>query len=60
MMETLEEALRGKGYKFLDRDSKADLVYADKVVSRYGDRVVFALDAEHTEWGTQRYIRVRL
>ncbi len=60
MMDALEQELRSKGYKFLDRDSKADLGYADKVVEHYGDRVVFALDEERTEWGVQRYIRVRL
>lgn len=60
MMDVLEAELRGKAYKFLDRDSKADLGYANKVVARYADRVVFAKDAEHTEWGTQRYIRVSL
>lgn len=60
MLTKLEEALRAKGYHFLDRDSKADLGYADKVVARYGARVVFALPPERTMWGRQRYIRVRL
>src|SRR3989339_624600 len=57
MMEALETALRAKGYVFLDRDTKADLGYADKVVAQYGERIVFANPPENTEWGSQRYIR---
>jgi GNAT superfamily N-acetyltransferase len=60
MMEPLEEELRKKGYQFLDRDSKADTGYADKVIRHYGDRVVFARLVEDTMWGKQQYIRVRL
>jgi ribosomal protein S18 acetylase RimI-like enzyme len=60
MMDLLEETLRFKGYEFLDRDTKADLGYADKVVARYGNRVVFANPSEDTMWGHQRYIRIRL
>ncbi len=60
MMEKLEEGLRAMGYQFLDRDTKSDLGYADKVIARYGDRVVFAKEPENTMWGHQRYIRIRL
>lgn len=60
MMERLEKALRTLGYQYLDRDSKSDRGYADKVVSHYGDRVVFAHPPEFTMWGQQRYIRVSL
>lgn len=59
-MEMLEEALREKGYKFLDTDAKSDTGFADKMVSKYGEKVVFAQPSVHTMWGQQRYIRIRL
>lgn len=60
LMNKLEEALREKGFTILDTDAKADNGYAAKVVKFYADRVVFAREAEPTEWGMQQYIRVRL
>lgn len=60
MMEKLEEILSKKGYLFLDRDSRSNLGYADKVIAHYGGRVVFAYPPEETMWGNQQYIRVRL
>ncbi len=60
MADKLEAELKAKGYKFLDRDSKADLGYDQKVIAHYGERVVFAKEVEDTMWGTQRYIRILL
>jgi ribosomal protein S18 acetylase RimI-like enzyme len=60
MMAMMEQSLKKMGYEFLDGDYKNDVGYADKVVTRYGDRVVFANPAVRTLWGMQRYIRIRL
>lgn len=60
MMDLLEGALREKGYKFLDTDAKSDLGFADKMVSKYGERIVFAQPPARTMWGHQRYIRIKL
>ena len=60
LMDLLESALKAKGYKILDTDAKSDLGFADKVVSKYGERVVFAQLPVRTMWGHQRYIRIKL
>ena len=60
MMILLEDVLRKKGFEFLDRDTRSDNGYAEKVVGHYGDRIVFVQDPIRTEWGEQQYIRVKL
>ena len=60
MMDLLVSALKEKGYKILDTDAKSDLGFADKFVSKYGDKVVFAQLPVRTMWGHQRYIRIML
>lgn len=60
MMEILEEALREKGFRFLDLDARSETGFAAKVVSHYSDRVLFAKEPVSTMWGQQRYIRIHL
>ena len=60
MMNLLEGVLLEKGYKILDTDAKSDTGFADKMVSRYAERVVFAEPPKATMWGHQRYIRIKL
>lgn len=60
LMDKLEDALRGKGYTYLDRDSAVENGYAAKVERHYGDRVVTQAKAQESEYGSQRYFRIAL
>ncbi len=59
LMDCLEEALRAKGYKFIERDSVIAHAYAENIKRKYGDRIM--LEIPHpSKWGDQVFFRISL
>jgi len=59
LMDYLEEELRAKGYKFMERDSMVAHAYAENIKRKYGDRVI--LEIPHSsKWGNQVFFRISL
>jgi ribosomal protein S18 acetylase RimI-like enzyme len=44
LMDALEGELRTKGYEYMTRDTSNATGYADRLLARYGDRVISARD----------------
>lgn len=59
MMDRLEEELRKRNYKFIERNSLLEKNYADNVVKHYKDRIVKSEPIDSI-WGKQIFFRIRL
>ncbi len=55
----LEEELKGKGFKFIERDAAIANGYADSIQRHYGRRIVESHDHK-SKYGPQRFFRIRL
>jgi hypothetical protein len=59
LMDCLEEALRAKRYKFIERDSMTANSYAENIKRKYRDRIM--LEIPHSsKWGDQVFFRIAL
>lgn len=59
LVDCLEEALKAKGYKFIERDSVVAHAYAENIKRKYGDRII--LEIPHSsKWGDQIFFRISL
>lgn len=59
MMEKLEEELRARGFKYMERNARIANNFATNIAKNYGDRIIksFPLDSQ---WGPQVFFRIRL
>ncbi len=59
MMSTLEEELRNRGFKYLERNALIANNFAENIDKHYNDRIIkkFPLDSR---WGPQIFFRIRL
>lgn len=61
MMRTLEEGLRARGFKFIERDVSLKDGYADNVIKNNQGRIIFLGEVEDTEeYGPERFIRMSI
>ncbi|GAC1514882.1 MAG: hypothetical protein NVS2B16_22300 [Chloroflexota bacterium] len=60
MMAVLEEELRRRGYRYLERDAAVSNGYADKIARAYGDRIVAQSEPHSSDYGMQVFFRIRL
>lgn len=60
MMEKLEDEMKKRGFKFVERDSRVANKYADNVRKAYKDRIVDEKGPSKSEWGDQIFFRIRL
>ncbi len=59
MMSTLEEELKDRGFKYLERNAMVANNYAENISKHYKDRIIksFPLDSR---WGPQMFFRIKL
>lgn len=55
----LIEELASRGFEFVERDAAMANGYADNIIKSNQDRIVFAGEPEESEYGPQRFIRMR-
>jgi ribosomal protein S18 acetylase RimI-like enzyme len=60
MMALLEEDLRKRNIKFLDRMARIENNYAANIEKAYGDRILKKEGPTDSKWGPQMYFRIRL
>lgn len=60
MMNVLEEDLRRRGYRFVERHAAVENGYAGAILRAYGDRVIAKDGPANSEWGPQTFFRIRL
>lgn len=60
LMRTLEDELRRRGYRFLERDAVIAHGYAAKIERAYRDRIVERGEPHPSPWGPQVHFRIRL
>lgn len=60
LMGCLEEELRRRGYRYLERDAAVANGYAETISRAYWDRIVVKSDPHQSEWGLQVFFRIRL
>ena len=60
LMDALEQELRNRGYRFMERDAAIAHGYADKVARHYKERIVLMDGPHDSEWGPQVFFRIRL
>lgn len=59
LSQALENELIAQGYSYFSRDA-ADNGFADKINRHYGERVIKFGPSKDSEFGPQRYIKIRL
>lgn len=59
MMKCLEDELRARGFKYIERNSLKANGFAESIARHYKDRIIksFSLDSK---WGPQMFFRIRL
>lgn len=60
LLNALEEELRKRGYKFVERDAAISNGYAESLLKANKDRVIEWYDRVDPVYGPQRYFRMRL
>lgn len=60
LMRVLENELRVRGYRFIERDAAVGNGYAAAIERAYGDRIVGQGEPHDSEYGPQTFFRIRL
>ena|SRR3989344_1247102 len=59
IMNKLEEELKNKGFKYLERNAMIANNFAENVSKHYKDRIIKSLPLE-SKWGSQVFFRIKL
>lgn len=60
LMAVMEEELKRKQFKYLERNAKFDNGYSAKIRKAYGDRIVYSTHCLDEAHGTQEFFRIKL
>jgi len=60
MMSCLEDELRRRGFKYVERHAAVARGYAGKISKHYGARIEVQRRPNQSEWGPQVFFRIRL
>jgi ribosomal protein S18 acetylase RimI-like enzyme len=60
MMDRIEDELRKRGYKYVEREARTENNYAANIVKHYSDRIVKHSKPHDSPWGEQIFFRIKL
>lgn len=60
LMVVMEEELKRKQFKYLERNAKFDNGYSAKIRKAYGNRIVYSIPCLDDAHGTQEFFRIKL
>ena len=60
LMDCLEEELKNRGYKYIEREVVIGNDYANNIMKHYKDRIVKQSEPHESTWGSQIRFRIKL
>ena len=60
MMDCLENELRKRGYKYIEREVRVENNYAANVTKHYKDQIVKKSKPHDSPWGSQIFFKIKL